>query len=171
VPYSACCELDSVLRGFPDLSHWRKISTKQLKYQIYGSEESSRKGVANNVVIVTLRVLLVLPILMLLWVPHLAKIALILVFAVVVVALLVFGMRMDSDKVLAVTTARVFASCLRPLWLNPAQLRGHPSRHCWQSQFDCTFMMERIGVISHSFILLIRGLATQDQSECFGRIL
>jgi hypothetical protein len=51
-------------------------------------------------------VLLVLPNLMLPWLQHLlARIALILVFAVVVVALLVFGMRMDSGKALAVATA------------------------------------------------------------------
>jgi hypothetical protein len=50
-------------------------------------------------------VLLVLPNLIILWVQHLARIALILVFAVVVVALVVFGMRMDSGKALAVATA------------------------------------------------------------------
>lgn len=82
-----------MLRSFPDLSHWKEISTEQPKYQIYGLEESFRQGVANNVVIVTLRILLVLLILMFLWVQDLAKIALILVFAVVAVALPVFGMR------------------------------------------------------------------------------
>ena len=80
--------------------------TEQPKYQIYSLEESSRKGVANGVVAVISSVLLVLPILIVLWVQHLlARIALILAFAVVVAALLVLEMRMDSDKVLAVTTA------------------------------------------------------------------
>jgi hypothetical protein len=81
-------------------------STEQPKYQIYSLEESPRKGVANGVVTVISSILPVLPILMLLWVQHLlVRIGLILVFTVVFAALLVFGMHMDSDKVLAVTTA------------------------------------------------------------------
>jgi hypothetical protein len=81
-------------------------STEQPRYQIYSLEESSRKGVANGMVTVISSVLPVLPILMLLLVQHLlVRIGLILVFTVVFAALLVFGMHMDSDKVLAVTTA------------------------------------------------------------------
>lgn len=81
-------------------------STEQPKYQIYSLEESSRKGVANGVVTVISGVRPVLPILMLLWAQHLlVRIGLILVFTVVFATLLVFGMHMDSDKVLAVTTA------------------------------------------------------------------
>jgi hypothetical protein len=58
------------------------------------------------VVTVISSVLPVLSILMLLWVQHLlARIGLILALTVVFAALLVFGMHMDSDEVLAVTTA------------------------------------------------------------------
>ena len=80
--------------------------TAQPKYQMYSLEESSQKGVANGMVTVISSVLLVLPILMLPGIQHLpAWIGLILMFTVVFAALRAFGMHMDSEKVLAVTTA------------------------------------------------------------------
>ena len=62
--------------------------------------------VGNGVVTVVSSVLPVLPLVALFWVQHLlVRIGLIHVFTLIFAALLVFGMHMDSGKVLAVTTA------------------------------------------------------------------
>ena len=113
-------------------------------------------------------VLPVLPILMLLWVQHLlVRIGLILVFTVVFAALLVFGMHMDSDKVLAVTTARVSASLLET-FVAESCTASRPSK----SPLFVVAIPPHVhdgknsGLISDSFIVLIRGLETQDRSEC-----
>lgn len=81
-------------------------SANQPQYHIYSLEDSSRVKAANGVITVVSSILPVLPLMVLFWIQHLfVRIGLILVFTVVFAALLVFGMHMDSDKVLAVTTA------------------------------------------------------------------
>ena len=81
-------------------------SAHQPQYHVYSLEDSSRMRVANGVVTVVSSLLPVLPLVVLFWIHDLiVRIGLILVFTVVFATLLVFGMHMDSDKVLAVTTA------------------------------------------------------------------
>jgi hypothetical protein len=81
-------------------------AAKKPKYHIYSLEDSSRAGVANGVATVISSVFPVLPVVILFFVPTLiVRLVLILVFTVAFAAMLVFGMNMNSEKVLAITTA------------------------------------------------------------------
>jgi hypothetical protein len=81
-------------------------SAKQPKYHVYSLEESARISVANGVITVLSSVFPVLPIVILFFIQRLiVRLGLILVFTVVFAAVLVFGMNVNSDKVLAITTA------------------------------------------------------------------
>ena len=85
-------------------------SSKQPKYHVYSLEEPSRTSVANGVMTVVSSIFPVLLIVILFFIPRLiVRLGLILVFTVAFAAVLVFGMRMNSDKVLAITTAYVCA--------------------------------------------------------------
>jgi hypothetical protein len=76
------------------------------KYPIYCLEDSSRTGIANGVATVISSVFPVLPVVILFFVPRLiVSLVLILVFTVGFAAVLVFGMNVNSEKVLAITTA------------------------------------------------------------------
>ena len=80
-------------------------SAKQPKYHVYSLGDSSRAIVANGIVTVISSVFPILPIMILFFISRLiVRLGLILVFTVVFAALLVFGMNMRSEKVLAVTT-------------------------------------------------------------------
>jgi hypothetical protein len=81
-------------------------STDQSPYRIYGLTGSSQDRVANGLVTVISSTCPVLPIVILFFIPSLlVRLGMILVFAAVFASILVFGMQMRSDKVLAVTTA------------------------------------------------------------------
>lgn len=81
-------------------------SAKKPKYHVYSLEDSSQASVAHSVAIVISGVFPVLPVVILFFVPGLiVRLGLILVFTVGFAAVLVFGMNMASEKVLAVTTA------------------------------------------------------------------
>jgi hypothetical protein len=73
---------------------------------VYSLAESSQWWMANGVITVTSSVFPVVPIIILFFVERLLiRLGLILVFTAVFSAVLVFGMRMEPDKVLAITTA------------------------------------------------------------------
>lgn len=64
-----------------------------------------KSHVANGVLTVISSVFLVLPVVIIFFIPRLiAKLALILMFTVVFAGVLVFSMHMNSDRVLAITT-------------------------------------------------------------------
>jgi hypothetical protein len=82
-------------------------SAKKPKYHVYRLEDSSRASVAHHVATVISSVFPVLPVVILFFVPRAYCQAWLdsLVFTGGFAAVLVFGMNMASEKVLAVTTA------------------------------------------------------------------
>jgi len=78
---------------------------KKPKYHIYCLEDSSRAGIANGVATVISSVFPVLPVMILFFVPRLVVRLVLIVFTVGFAAVLVFGMNVNSEKVLAITTA------------------------------------------------------------------
>jgi len=79
---------------------------KQLHGQVYSLPEASQAFIANGMMTVISSVFPVLPIVILFFINRLlVRLGLILVFTAIFAAVLVFGMRMDPDKVLAITTA------------------------------------------------------------------
>lgn len=73
---------------------------------VYSLADSSRQWMANGIMTVISSVFPVLPIVILFFVERLLiRLGLILVFTAVFSAVLVFGMRMEPDKVLTITTA------------------------------------------------------------------
>ena len=73
---------------------------------VYSLADSSQQWMANGVMTVISSVFPVVPIVILFFVERLlTRLGLILVFTAVFSAVLVFGMRMEPDKVLAITTA------------------------------------------------------------------
>jgi hypothetical protein len=80
-------------------------AAKKPKYHIYCLEDSSRAGIANGVATVISSVFPVLPVVILFFVPRLIVRLVLIVFTVGFAAVLVFGMNVNSEKVLAITTA------------------------------------------------------------------
>lgn len=73
---------------------------------VYSMPEASQTFIANGIMTVVASVFPVLPIVIMFFVNRLLdRVGLILVFTAVFAAVLVFGMRMDPDKVLGITTA------------------------------------------------------------------
>lgn len=73
---------------------------------VYSLADSSQQWMANGIMTVISSVFPVVPIVILFFVGRLLiRLGLILVFTAVFSAVLVFGMRMEPDKVLAITTA------------------------------------------------------------------
>lgn len=84
----------------------RFASHKQPHGQVYSLPEASQAFVANGIMTVISSVFPVLPIVILFFIDSpLVRLGLILVFTALFAAILVFGMRLDPDKVLAITTA------------------------------------------------------------------
>lgn len=79
---------------------------KQPHGHVYSLPEASQVFVANGVMTVISSIFPVLPIVVLFLINRpLVRLGLILVFTALFAAILVFGMRLDPDKVLAITTA------------------------------------------------------------------
>jgi hypothetical protein len=79
---------------------------KQPHGHVYSLPEASQAFIANGIMTVISSVLPVLPIVILFLINRpLVRLGLILVFTALFAAILVFGMRLDPDKVLAITTA------------------------------------------------------------------
>ena len=79
---------------------------KQPPDHVYSLPEVSQAFIANGIMTVSSSVFPVLPIVILFFINRLlVRLGLILVFTAIFAAILVFGMRLDPDKVLAITTA------------------------------------------------------------------
>lgn len=79
---------------------------KQPPGHVYSLPEVSQAFIANGIMTVLSSVFPVLPIVILFFIDRLlVRLGLILAFTAIFAAILVFGMRLDPDKVLAITTA------------------------------------------------------------------
>ena len=79
---------------------------KQPHGHVYSLPEVSQTFVANGIMTVLSSVFPVLPIVILFFIHRLlVRLGLILAFTAIFAAILVFGIRLDPDKVLAITTA------------------------------------------------------------------
>jgi hypothetical protein len=79
---------------------------KQPHSHVYSLPEASQAFVANGIMTVISSVFPVLPIIILFFINRpLVRLGLILVFTALFAGILVFGVRLDPDKVLAITTA------------------------------------------------------------------
>ena len=88
--------------------HLRRLagSTHQPQDRVYGLTSSSQDRVTNGLVTVISSICPVLPIVILFFIHDLlVRLGMILLFTAIFASILVFGLQIRSDKVLAVTTA------------------------------------------------------------------
>lgn len=94
-----------LIRVLLSLRRFLTHRTKSVDH-VYSLTNSSQEWIANGIMTVASSVFPVLPIVILFFISHLlVRLALILAFTAIFAAVLVFGMRMTPDKVLAITTA------------------------------------------------------------------
>ena len=88
------------------LVYLRRLAGNQPQDRVYSLTSSSQDRVTNGLVTVISSICPVLPIVILFFIHDLlVRLGMILVFTAIFASILVFGMQMRSDKVLAVTTA------------------------------------------------------------------